>query len=41
VVGEGWHREVSPYPDPCPIPAIPQAGREAIMHLTYRRKVAM
>jgi len=19
VVGEGWHREVSPYPDPCPL----------------------
>ena len=22
MVWEGWHREVSPYPDPCPNPAI-------------------
>jgi hypothetical protein len=22
VVGERWHREVSPYPDHCPFPAI-------------------
>jgi len=23
-VWEGWHREVSPYPDPCPIKDIQQ-----------------
>jgi len=27
VVWEGWHREVSPYPDPCPTSAIPKYAR--------------
>ena len=25
VVGEGWHREVSPYPNPCPIAVTAQS----------------
>src|ERR1700732_1077032 len=29
VVWEGGHREVSPYPDPCPFPAIPPRRRSA------------
>jgi hypothetical protein len=29
VVGEGWHREVSSYPDPCPFPVVAQGHLKA------------
>jgi hypothetical protein len=28
VVWEGWRREVSPYPDPCPTPAVRDTRRD-------------
>ena len=33
VVWEGWHREVSPYPDPCPIAVITRAQPKRLVRV--------
>ena len=36
VVGEGWHREVSPYPDLCPTPAVRNTRRDRLSWVERR-----